>query len=595
MRARWKSDGDDSGFTLLEVVLSLAMLGVVATGALYFFVGAQKSVSQQQRAQTAVTVANEAMEAAFGVDARTSGSDPSAVVKGRTKAASQTAWTTATSYGLTGVASSYLAWDSTATTASTPLIPITATRTLDNIPYTVYTLVGSCYRSTSSTSDDCVRPTTTEPTSVPANSAKMYRVMVLVTWSGASCTAGTCSYQTQSLVDPNTDIKWNSTTVPYAMDDVAVTQPNTKVNIDVLHNDQIGTVLTSPVQDLTKVTPNSTEVITSKSDGTVDFTPPTNTAGVMTFKYRLKDQSGRWSGFATVTVQVMPTAANDSVTTTKNTPTTVAVTSNDIGTAASMTIEIPPTHGTASVSGSSIVYTPTTGYTGSDSMEYTFLDPSGLKSTQAKLSVSVTDYANPLAADLTVSIPASQTGRSDAVDWLTLTGNPAGYQLKVLSFAGQNGTKAILDGTAFLTTRTGTTLGFAQQGNILSSGQVLQYQVLTPDSGKTSATKSITVTVVPDAVNDAFNVVSKKSDTALQVGTNDAPNNYASLVKITSVGSFSTGCSQVTNAGDLANGIVHVKNTLNATKTCTFTYTITGTGAYTSLTDTATVTLTATS
>ena len=67
------------------------------------------------------------------------------------------------------------------------------------------------------------------------------------------------------------------------------------------------------------------------------------------------------------------TATDDSATVAWNKATTLDVTSNDTvanGTA-SIAVTTPPAHGTAAISGGSIIYTPTAGYFGADSLQYT--------------------------------------------------------------------------------------------------------------------------------------------------------------------------------------------------------------------------------
>lgn len=570
----------DEGFTLIEVIVSLAVLAIVATAALYFFVGGTRAVAEQQRSQSAVSVANEAMEAAFGVDPLLA-SGSNSLIAGRTQAAVAAAWTGAAGFGLTGLATSYLAYDPAATAGSTPTIAITRTRTLDHVDYTVYALVGTCYRASTvgggSSPCDKITGQATDPGVAPAGMSKMQRVMVLVTWSGSgassTCPGGTCSYQAQSLVDPNSDIKWNSTTVPIAVDDTALVDPGHTVNIDVLRNDIIGTVMSSPIRDVSNLTGSGAETL--RADGTVDFAAPANAAGLMTFQYRLKDQSGRWSGFATVSVQVTPQAVADSATTHANTAVTVAVGANDIGTIGTLSVKIPATHGTTSVAGTKVVYTPSPGYIGADSFEYSFLDPMNLQSTQAKVTVSVTEYATPLVADYTVQVPATATGTVGAVDWLTLTGNPSGYLVKVLSFSPMNGSTLSVDATPFTATKVGSVLTFGQQGNILSS-QTISYQVLTPDQGKTSTTKTITVQVTPVATNDSF-TVARGSTNQLNVGANDVPNNFGVaigtlLLQKADVQIVTSSCGSLAlSQPNIATGIVSY-TAPNSAKTCTLTY-----------------------
>jgi len=60
----------DSGFSLIEVVVALFLLGIVAAAALAFFVRAMQNTNHLQRSQASVAVANQAMELARSVTAR---------------------------------------------------------------------------------------------------------------------------------------------------------------------------------------------------------------------------------------------------------------------------------------------------------------------------------------------------------------------------------------------------------------------------------------------------------------------------------------------------------------------------------------------
>jgi hypothetical protein len=72
----------------------------------------------------------------------------------------------------------------------------------------------------------------------------------------------------------------------------------------------------------------------------------------------------------------------------------IAVLANDTssgGTLDPTSIKIvAPTHGTASVSGGQVTYTPATGYTGLDTFQYTVQDNLGTTSNVATVSVNVT-------------------------------------------------------------------------------------------------------------------------------------------------------------------------------------------------------------
>lgn len=76
-------------------------------------------------------------------------------------------------------------------------------------------------------------------------------------------------------------------------------------------------------------------------------------------------------GTAIADVDVYPVANPDTSSTPQGTAVTIPVTDNDLGDVGPPTVSTNPAHGTATVSGMSIVYTPEPGYSGSDTFEYT--------------------------------------------------------------------------------------------------------------------------------------------------------------------------------------------------------------------------------
>ena len=93
-----------------------------------------------------------------------------------------------------------------------------------------------------------------------------------------------------------------------------------------------------------------------------------------------------------------PTATNDSATTVQDTPVTINVIANDTdpdpdGTInpATVTIDGSPLHGTAVANANgTVTYTPTAGYTGTDTFVYTVKDNKGAVSNEATVTVTVT-------------------------------------------------------------------------------------------------------------------------------------------------------------------------------------------------------------
>jgi hypothetical protein len=120
------------------------------------------------------------------------------------------------------------------------------------------------------------------------------------------------------------------------------------------------------------------------------------------FQYTVRDKLGALSNTATVSLRVQPapSAANDTATLAENQSITINVLANDTsdgGTlnAASLKIIVPPSHGTAAPNSSGAVLdTPTAGYSGLDTFQYTVQDNLGTVSNPATVSVEVTAAAS---------------------------------------------------------------------------------------------------------------------------------------------------------------------------------------------------------
>jgi hypothetical protein len=96
-----------------------------------------------------------------------------------------------------------------------------------------------------------------------------------------------------------------------------------------------------------------------------------------------------------VRVQPAPVAANDTATLQANQNVTINVLANDTSTGgtldtASIKIAVSPTHGTAVVMNGEAVYTPTMGYSGLDTFQYSVQDNLGTASNVATVSIEVT-------------------------------------------------------------------------------------------------------------------------------------------------------------------------------------------------------------
>lgn len=136
----------------------------------------------------------------------------------------------------------------------------------------------------------------------------------------------------------------------------------------------------------------------------------------------------------TITVgEPTPIIVNQTSSTGANTPVTIAgVIPADTGPITSLTITQQPAHGTATVSGLNIIYTPTHDYFGSDSLKYTATGPGGT-SAPATVAITVAAGAVPVAtaqsaavlAGKSVTIHAAAGATNGPFTAVTLVGTPA--------------------------------------------------------------------------------------------------------------------------------------------------------------------------
>jgi Bacterial Ig domain len=170
-----------------------------------------------------------------------------------------------------------------------------------------------------------------------------------------------------------------------AVDDDALTVQDFTIPIDVLANDSNGVAVTT-VSD-----PSHGTAAISGTEAS--YTPDAGYTGEDSFSYTITDGQGHYSS-ATVTVDILPDligpgpyAADDYATSNQDQPVSIAVLDNDLG-AQSITGVSTPANGSASVSGSDVLYTPNPGYDGVDSFTYTITDGQGLYSS-ATVTVDV--------------------------------------------------------------------------------------------------------------------------------------------------------------------------------------------------------------
>jgi len=160
--------------------------------------------------------------------------------------------------------------------------------------------------------------------------------------------------------------------------------------------------------------------------GSFTYVPTANFFGSDGFSVQVRDTSG-----ATATAQMtlsiasvddLPIAVSDLRSTTSNTAITVAVLTNDTNLGDGgivVSVATAPTHGSASVSGNQVIYTPANNYSGSDTISYRITDVDGDTSVST-IPLNVTCTQN-CTSDVKLSWSAPTT-KADGTALTNLSG-----------------------------------------------------------------------------------------------------------------------------------------------------------------------------
>ncbi|PPK95997.1 prepilin-type N-terminal cleavage/methylation domain-containing protein [Kineococcus xinjiangensis] len=356
----------DDGFSLVEVIVALALLGAVLAGVATLFLSGMRTTTNLDRRQMAVTVAGQQMELVRSVLPRTEGS-VSALVRGRTAAAVDASWNAAPTdfQRATGKAS-----DPAALAGATPVVPFETPVTLDGTNYTARTYIGTCERQ-AATPDRCSAPAGATPVA-----PWLYRVAVVVTWTEkgeTTCAAGNCEHVLTTLIDPTKDPVFNTgPPTPVANPDSVSIAYKTATNIAVRSNDRHAALASVEV-----LTTDGNGTATVTADNRVLFTPKAGFAGDAVFTYRLHLET-RVSAPALVTVAVAQpvfVVGGESATVARNQPVSFDVLANDtidgLPPGTGTTVEIVSAQsGSASVAGGTVTFTPAYDFVGTATFKY---------------------------------------------------------------------------------------------------------------------------------------------------------------------------------------------------------------------------------
>jgi prepilin-type N-terminal cleavage/methylation domain-containing protein len=183
----------DEGFTLVETMVALGIVGVVMASLAMFFVRSATIQHRQADLQVAAQLAAGSMDYVSELPGDN-------VLLGRTQAGVQNEWQAP-------AASTYLssiqpAWQDpslpvSATVQGLPTAPETIQLTSDSTPFQRWWYVGSCWQATGG-------GTCLAASSVLRN-VPMYRVVVVITWNAPDCGTSKCQFVSTMLTESTLD------------------------------------------------------------------------------------------------------------------------------------------------------------------------------------------------------------------------------------------------------------------------------------------------------------------------------------------------------------------------------------------------------
>ena len=342
---------------------------------------------------------------------------------------------------------------------------------------------------------------------------------------------------------------------PVARTDAAAVLKGKHIDLDVLANDTDA----NPGQTLTVSSVGTPGHGTATVvDGRIRYTPTAGWTGLDTFTYEVSDGAGGIAkSTATVTVSDGdPVALPDTRTTPYRHAVTVPVLTNDFdpGRSLAVTGVGTPNHGTATFTGSTVVYTPPAGFSGAATFSYTATDAAGNNTTA---TVTITVGTPPVMPDRAV---AAQPGTALVLK-LPVT-DKSGKPVRVLSVGKPKHGTAVLNANGTVTYTAAD--GFAGIDSF-------PYTVIDADGNLAAA--SIKVTVAgpnrpPTPHDDAVRVAAGGSVVIKPLANDADPND--DKVKITKIGKPRHGTAVLSADGT----VTYAPNQGYAGGSDSFTYTV---------------------
>jgi hypothetical protein len=322
---------------------------------------------------------------------------------------------------------------------------------------------------------------------------------------------------------------------------------------------------------LTSVANNDGTGTVSLTNGVVTFTPTPGYHGPASYQYTVTDNFGQTTtATANITVYAPPTANNVSETVNENATLTISAASLltaanaadvNAGAVLGLTAVGNAVNGAVSLVNGQVIFTPTAGYTGPASYQYTVTDNFGQTTTA---TANITVYAPPIVSNVAETTNENVALTVQAASLLTAANAAdanAGAVLNLASVGNAvNGTVALANGVVTFTPNAGY------------YGPASYQYTVTDNFGQTAtATANVTVYAPPTATNVAETTNENTAVTiaAATLLANAVDPNAGGVLSLTSVG------NAVNGTVSLANGVVTFTPTTGYYGPASYTYTVT--------------------
>ena len=188
---------------------------------------------------------------------------------------------------------------------------------------------------------------------------------------------------------------------PVAGDDTGVTQLGETVVVNLVANDSDSDGVVVPSTLSLRSAPQGGRV-ELQEDGHVAYTPGSGFSGIDVFTYTVRDNDGKPSNVATVTIlvsseeeQPVPPVAQDDRGESYGAPTSIPVLGNDLDTDGFLVpesvdlVQLPQDGTVQSTGDGTLLYTPNAGFVGVDQFSYVVYDDTGMVSNAAVVTIDV--------------------------------------------------------------------------------------------------------------------------------------------------------------------------------------------------------------